>query len=421
MSSMWDDMIEAEVREDGERVHSRFAPSALKRILACPRSVVLAEAVAPGAGRGSVYAAEGSVAHTVAEMYLRGDVIPPTYIVGAIVVHEGFEIAITAEMHQHGREYRDYVRGLMLIPESRGADDQLFIENTVSLDAIVGVDANMYGHLDAAIWSPSRKLLIIVDYKYGRGVKVSAIDNDQLKAYALGAMHALDADPRVVETVETHVFQPRVPSPGGFDTMSGAELLTWGRGVLAPVVSLIMQDGAQHKPYTTGDHCRFCPAKAQCPALRDRAVKAAQKAFEDKPIPPSAHTDDEIADFLDEWDVIEVYGDALHAEALRRAEAGNNIRGRKVVPSRGKRVWNDDVDSAALQAVVPFADIYEPRKFKTVAQLEKVVPADRLGVFNDLWTSKSSGNSLVKTSDTRKPVARPAHEVFKGTPINQEQ
>jgi hypothetical protein len=418
LSGLFDDLFEdAIIDADGERVHSRFAPSALKRILACPRSVALSEAVAPGKSRSSVYAAEGSVAHTVAEFYLLGGSIPITHAPGKVIVHDGHDVVVTEEMHAYGKNYARYVRDHMI------GGDFLYVEQTVRMDAIVGETAQMYGHLDAAIWSPSRRKLIIVDYKYGKGVKVSALDNPQLKAYALGAMFTLpDVDPDEVRSVEMHVFQPRVPGEKPADTVHVLDLLNWGHGELASVTSLIEKDGAIQTPYVSGDHCRWCPAKAQCPALRERALEAAKKAFEDKPLPPSALSDDELADALDEADVVDVWVEAVREEGRARAEAGKNIRGRKLVESRGRRVWIDEEAVGAWLAThgyTPDAFLTQ-RELMSVPQAEKVVaqfPDDRES-FNKLWTTKSSGTSLVKSSDARPGArVRPAHEVFKDAPL----
>ena len=412
MSDIWDDLL-VEEAGDGERAHSRFAPSALKRILACPRSVALAEAIR-STGRASVYAAEGSVAHTVAECYLR-DRKHDAPKVGSIVKHDGYDVVVDADMHRFGEAYARYVWSLM----EKG--DHLYVENTVRLDVIVGEEANMYGHLDAAIWSPKRRLLIVIDYKYGRGVRVSALDNPQLKAYALGAMFTLgEIDPDEVRYLEAHVFQPRLPGASQPDKMHVLDLLDWGHGEVAPVVASIQKDGAVQNPYVTGDHCRFCPALSQCPAIRDRAVKAAQKAFEDKPIPPSALSDDEIAEALDEVDIVEAWFEAVRAEAKRRAEAGRSIAGRKLVESKGRRVWVEDdhvIDATLEDMGVRASAIYHLERM-SVAQAEKLVPPARLEQFNELWTFKSTGNALVPTSDKRPPLrVKPAHEAFKDAPL----
>jgi hypothetical protein len=264
-----------------------------------------------------------------------------------------------------------------------------------------------------------------VDYKYGRGIKVSALENPQLMAYALGAMFSLpgvDADQ--VSKVEAHIFQPRVTGASPSDAIHALDLLEWGHTELAPTLSLIEKDGAIQRPYVSGDHCRFCPAKAQCPALRERALKAAAKAFEAKPVPPSALSDDEIADVLNEVDVVEIWFDGARKEGLRRALAGKRIGDRKVVEGRGKRSWTDE-DTAGgwfvLRKGFGENEVYD-RKLRSPAQLEKMLTDEQREEMKDYVTTKSSGYVLAPASDKRKPVqVLPANEVFKNHPLPKEQ
>lgn len=419
-----------------DRKHSRFAPSSLKRVLVCPRSVALSEALPPG--KSSVYAAEGSVAHTVGEAYLRIEISwlggcfddPGNYdataaakplLPGKVVQHEGYSITIDGDMHCYAREYRDYVRGLMK------PDSKLFVETTVRLDEVVGPEADMYGHLDAAVWTPSEHTLDVIDYKYGRGVPVSPLDNPQLKAYGLGALFSLpEIDPDTVNYVRTHVVQPRVPGPKlPPDIIPTVDLLRWGYEEVEPVLSLIRKDGAIGTDYVTGEHCRFCPALAICPAMRDRATKAAQKAFgADLKRKPENLTDDELADLLDELDVVEPLFAAAAGEALLRAERGSNIRGRKLVASRGKRVWIDE-DEAARALSDKFGlthkDIFTKPELRSVAQIEREITDRRARPkFNELWTMKSSGFALAKQTDPRPAAhAASAADVFGSVPLSQ--
>lgn len=74
------------------------------------------------------------------------------------------------------------------------------------LEAITG-ERGAQGTADAVI--PSVDELIIVDLKYGRGVKVDAKDNEQLQLYALAALEAFDfAGP--FQRVRLVIVQPRL-------------------------------------------------------------------------------------------------------------------------------------------------------------------------------------------------------------------
>lgn len=410
----WEDMFDGEAG----RQHSRFAPSSLKRILTCPRSVALSESIGATSGRASVYAAEGSVAHMVAEAYLRGVVDHAKIGLGTKHVVDGHTITVDADMLRYGKEYADYVHALMV------PGDELFVETTVKLDTIVGEKAGMYGHLDAAVWSPSRGLLLVIDYKYGRGIRVVALDNPQLKAYGLGALYSIPSiDPDDVKLVSTHVFQPRVPGQSAPDTIPTVDLLRWGYEEVEPVLSEIMTDGAINRPFVTGDHCRFCPALAQCPAMRSRATQAAQKAFGAAPVPANALSDQEVADCIAEAEIIGPWLEAVQKEGLARALRGTTIPGHKVVQTRGRRVWVDE-EAIANQlrdlGLTP-AQIFDMSP-RSPAQVEKDVAAEKREAFKNLWTTKSSGHSLAPVSDPRPGVrVGTAADVFRNAPSSQQE
>jgi hypothetical protein len=414
--SQFEDLF-GEEDETVARVHSRFAPSSLARILACPRSVSLGEAVAaaaqtsPGQKKASGYAAEGSVAHTVAEAHLRrahGENVEMP-LVGTTTTVDGHTVLIDTSMHVHGSHYAKEIVG-MLLP-----GDELFIEKTVNMDAALP-GAGMYGHLDVAIWSPSTSTLHDVDYKYGRGIVVSAVDNAQMKAYAYGALTSLPSiDPDDVKIIKTHIIQPRVPTKSPVDTMPAVDLLMWMFNDVKPVIEEIMRDGAINRPYVTGPQCRYCPAKSACPALRDRALHAAQKAFGAAPTPPTALSDKELSQIVSEAEIIEPFIDAAKDELLDRVNNGG-VAGWKSVPTRPARVWaSPDWHTAEELRQLGLTDkqIYEA-KLRTPPQIEKLVAGNE-GTLSHLWTSKSSGVKLARS----EPGASAA-EVFSKSPLSQK-
>ena len=389
--------------EEGNRAHSRFAPSSLARILVCPQS-----APAPGqtSGAGSVYAAEGTVAHTVAEAILRGVQPPP---LGRQVTVDGHTINVNADMVSNGLKYAQYVRGLASHPA-----DKVYVELTVNMDAALP-GAGMYGHLDAAVWSPFTSTLKIIDYKYGRGVTVSALDNAQLKAYAYGALTSIpDLDPDDVKFVECHIFQPRVSSPSPPDMIPVVDLLMWMQGTVKPVIDAIQLDGAANYPYVTGTHCRWCPKQAVCPALRERALQSARKAFAGAPISPHAASTKELVQTADEAAIIRPYLDAVEKELMARIKISGSQGGWSLVPTRPVRVWaKSDVDTVAELARRGVVGVLEQR-LRSPAQVESILP-DGTDI-SDLLTTKSGGVKLSKSAGKGATAA----EVFSKSPLAQK-
>ena len=119
---------------DSHRVHSRFAPSSLKRVLMCPPSVILSEARTAPPSLPSYYAAEGTVAHELAEARLRGET---GFELDSTVIVPPHEILVTDEMWLAATVFAEYIKGLA------HEETTLWIEQTVRLDDYVGRDAHM--------------------------------------------------------------------------------------------------------------------------------------------------------------------------------------------------------------------------------------------------------------------------------------
>lgn len=156
--------------------HARLSPSGAHRWMACPGSVVL-EADYPD--KGSVYADEGTAAHTLASWCLEDGADADQYRDIEIVVGER-KFTVTQDMIDYVQDYvklvREYAHG-----------GQLLVEQKVPIGHLTG-EEGATGTSDAVI--VRRDELVVMDLKYGMGVKVDAEANPQLMMYALGAYEA---------------------------------------------------------------------------------------------------------------------------------------------------------------------------------------------------------------------------------------
>jgi hypothetical protein len=157
------------------------------------------------------------------------------------------------------------------------------------------------------------------------------------------------------------ISQPRTSvKPNEYD-LSLDELLAWGRGpARSAVVTCIQAERAELSAQDWQDlflspgekQCRFCDAKATCPALRETvmdavgATAATPDDFIVASVPGKAHI--EVADV--EWlaaslgkvDLIEDWCKAVRAETERRMLAGETVPGYKIVRGKqGNRSWTD--------------------------------------------------------------------------------
>jgi hypothetical protein len=314
-----------------------FSASIFERLMLCPGSAVLSQN-APRTT--SAYAEWGTKCHQLAADMLTGQ----PYIRAA------------DEMLDVATDYVGYVQGL--------AGDAMWVEQRVSFSAPLGIPVDAddgFGTADAIVAKGDE--LIVIDLKTGRGVEVEAEDNPQLKLYALGALELLQGLAGDFNTVRLVIVQPRA---GGVKewVASVADLYAWARDQGAKAVQAVQMAKGTEGPHWQDTflhpgekQCKFCPAKATCPALRGTVADFVQigaadpDEFKDDTPPYTADT------FTAEWlaaclakaDMIEDWCKAVRAEAERRLLAGDTVPGFKVVQGkRGNRKWSDATEVEKL-------------------------------------------------------------------------
>ena len=131
-------------------------------------------------------------------------------------------------------------------------------------------------------------IIDITDYKHGKGVPVSPVENPQMKLYAIGAVEkykAMYGD--TIKRVRMAIVQPRITEDVHPYETTVEALYEWGRKVVQPAAQAAFTgNGAQFNP---GDWCRFCRGK---PAPEKPAVdKGGAPAGAEVTIEPSAPRD----------------------------------------------------------------------------------------------------------------------------------
>ena len=173
------------------RAHALLSASSAHRWLACPPSAVAAELYE---NTDTDFTREGTLAHEVAEHVAReGDT--------SLAALQKWEKDYTSEMIDCAVGYRDYIQELI-----RGDGAMVLLEQRVDFSPWA---PGGFGTADCIIIQGN--VMDVIDYKYGKGVAVSAVDNPQEKLYGLGALndYGFIYD---VETVRLHIYQPRISS-----------------------------------------------------------------------------------------------------------------------------------------------------------------------------------------------------------------
>ena len=232
--------------------HALLSASSSHRWLHCPPAPV-AESAVPD--KGSAWAEEGTLAHAIVAYKLK------TYL-GEDTHAEEEEIAQlrarywTEEMEEHTDAYVRYVLGKFREAVKDYPRARLFVESRLDFSFWV---PEGFGTGDAVIVSDT--FIHIIDLKYGKGVKVEAADNPQLKLYALGALDEYDYR-YAFRAVRLTIFQPRRSHIEEWETTPEV-LLTWANSEVFHLARLAFAGKGERCP---GEWCRFCKVKGECPA-----------------------------------------------------------------------------------------------------------------------------------------------------------
>lgn len=370
--------------DHSSRTHAVLSASSSARWLKCPPSAVAATMYPNTA---TEFTKEGTLAHEVAEVVARG--ISPDVLRGDIEKAAGC-CDMTYEMIECAKAYADYIQELI-------TDENAVVLLEQRLDLTPWVPEG-FGTGDCTIIQGNR--LDVVDYKYGKGVAVSAVDNSQMRLYALGAINEF-GDIYEIHEVGMHIFQPRINNVS-VDVMRIDDLIFWGEGV-KPIAKLAAKGEGD---FCFGEHCRFCPHAGQCPTLAAGCMKVVNITGGKAAVPTLAPW--MIADILKQESVISAWLKAVKDRALTQMLNGEEIPGFKVVEGRGSREWADeDKLPLILEAGGCTYDEYTKTELLSPAALEKSIGKKKVAeIVGQYIVSKPGGPTIAPASDKRKPFDR---------------
>ena len=376
--------------------HALLSPSAAHRWMHCTASPTV-EAMLPDPG--SPYAAEGTLAHAIAELKLRKAFIKPMgpkkFADRLKKIQE--DPAYNPEMLPHTDAYLDYIEEIV-----HGFPSKPYVAAEARLD-LSSIAPDCFGTADCLIIGGND--LHVIDFKYGKGKQVDAEENPQLRLYGIGAVlaNSLFYD---IHTVHLHIFQPRLDHVST-ETIDRDKLMDWAVFQVKPKA-----EEAHNGPgeYRAGDWCQFCKA-------RDTCRQQANEMFEVEPLmgtEPTLLTDAEIGEVLARAKSLAAWAKSLEDYVLRSTLSGHPIPGWKAVAGRKSRVWIGGEDAAFPELQnrgVAEALLYE-RNPVSVAKLEKALGKK---LFEEtaagLWEDKPSAPALKPESDPRPPY-NPAQAAF---------
>lgn len=373
------------IQKHSEREHALLSPSSSSRWLNCTPSARLSE---NAENKSSVYAEEGTLFHEICEYCLAqwnagvwepdpfGEELPE--LKDDHLMHPLFK----QEMFRHARNYCDFVMNENYNLEKSEGACKLLLEEKVDISEYA---PDCFGSVDCQL--VGRDTLIVIDLKYGEGVKVYAERNTQMMLYALGAIKGKPS----IKTIRLVIAQVRL---NHFDVweISANDLLQWADKVLKPTAKKAFAGKGEQK---LGDWCGFCPVKAQC----RKQYEAVVSDF-DKYEYPELLTEDEICDLIEKIDKYKGWLESVNKFVYDEALRGHKWKGYKLVSGRSSRVITDEeaIRQDLLSKKYLEDEIFNI-KLKGIGDLEKLVGKKQFSaLYGQYVKSKPDNPKLVPDS-----------------------
>lgn len=369
--------------------HAVLSASGASRWLACTPSARLEEQFPDST---SEYAKEGTLAHEVCELKVRKNLIEqmPTRTYNTKLKKIKENELWQDEMDKFTDAYLEYIQELV---HSYSCSPAVMVEKKVDFSQYV---PEGFGTADCIVIAEGT--MHIIDFKYGKGVAVSAENNPQMKLYALGAYLEYSML-YPIEKIKMAIVQPRLENEASESEIFVAELMDWAENVVKPLAEKAYKGEGT---YIAGNHCRFCRAKATC---RERArMNLEASKFEMRA--GALLSDTEVGEALKMAQDLAKWAEDLKEYALTESLKGKIIPGWKAVEGRSVRAFKDTdlAIKTIIDSGIDEALLYE-RKQLTLAQIEKLLGTKQFKELVGELVEKAPGKpTLVLETDKREKI-----------------
>ena len=348
--------------------------STAKRVINCPGSVAMVQKMPPKPS--SKYADEGTLLHDVIAEHL-----------ATLKPLESFL----------GKKYEDQVLTQDLIDDklvpALALLDEIDPEQKMDYEVETRVG---FGDLLPGVFGSTDFVgrmgdkAVVLDWKFGDGVMVSAEENEQLMFYAAAAMRttALQWAFEGATEIECVIVQP--PMIRRWTTTP--ERIAQFEHQLVKAVKAAEQPDAGLK---AGDHCRWCAAKPVCPQMTGEVERAALVQI--KQLDAAM-----LGQYLAKADVLEGWITDLRALAFQMLEKNVPVPGYKLVQKQARRQWVDEAKAATMLIDAGIDPI--KKELISPAVAEKLLKKSKLTLPDELVKSVSSGTTLASEDDSRPAV-----------------
>lgn len=358
-------------------VHYEWGPSKAARLINCPGSRRLARGIP---STTSPWAEEGTKAHDVCEQ-------------AVLTGKDPSEFTDDPEMANAARIYAQAIADWV----SRMEEHHVFVEVTLESPEIpiLGGTAD---HLMWGVDNQGRQVLQVSDFKYGMGVPVSVVENEQLLTYCkLG--HDLREMFGFTEPIDVYrlmIVQPR--------TTGNEDVQVWEctQDEVDEHYAAIKRS-LDSEEMKCGSWCRWCPvmrSKEGCPEFKRVTTELFTHAEDE-------FTDEAIADWIRFHEMapaVKKFLASIPEQLLAALKEGKEVPGYKAVLSHGNRKYNvegEELVEKLAEAGVPKEAMFEEPKVKSPAKLEREGYADAV---SSLTYKPPSGEKVVPLTARGEPI-----------------
>jgi hypothetical protein len=347
--------------------------SSAKRVINCPGSVKLVQKMPPQPT--SEHAARGTLLHNIISEYLERDNVPLQSF-----VDEKFTMALMEEK---------LLPALDLLNEIDPDNELVYkVESRVGFgDLLPGV----FGSTDLLGRIGDRA--IVLDWKFGDGVVVTAEENEQLMFYAAAAMRTPETAWVFEGAAEIELIIVQPPVMRRWVT-TRERIAQFERELVRAVKTAQTPDA----PLAQGDHCRWCTAKPICPQMTGAVDRALKQQIVNLDV-------DTLGQYLKNADLLEEWVKDLRALAFGLLEKNVAVPGYKLVQKQARRKWTSE--ESAKQALLSLGlkeSVVVETSIMSPAQAEKALKKRFSELPEDLIKSESSGTTLAPVEDDRPAV-----------------
>ncbi|WP_338631722.1 DUF2800 domain-containing protein [Clostridium baratii] len=379
--------------------HAILSASGASRWMACPPSARLEQGFE---NKTSIYAEEGTLAHELGELSLRlqlGEITKRQYTTRVNKLIKDNEL-YSKDMPDYVEIYTDTC--MEKVSEAKETTPDAVFKVEQKLDFSDWVPEG-FGTGDFVIIADGT--MEICDLKYGKGVPVSAVNNTQMRLYALGAISEFSFlyD---IEKVRMTIIQPRLDSISS-DEMSVIELLNWADEKVKPTAELAFKGEGE---FCVGKHCEFCRAIAKCKAQGEYNMELAKYDFGE----PNILDNNDIAFILSRVDNLVKWATKVKDFALDEALKGEEFDGFKVVEGRSNRKWTDEKAVGNILIENGFLEnIIYTKKLASITNIEKAIGKKETEHLLGSYIVKPQGKPCLAPITDKREVYNSAKADFK--------